>query len=291
VAAAAAQVVRNGAQSRLTSRIGHFGATQVRFVFGLPFAILFLLVAAWLHGSPMPWVGREALAWSALGGLCQIGATALMLAVMHQRAFGVSYAYIKTEPVIVALLGVSILGDRLPVAGWIAIAIVTLGVIVTTVTPSQMSKLLLERKMIVMGIAAGGLFGISAIAFRAAIGELPDGGFVIRSLTILVISLSIQTIVLGMWLAAFDRAAFVDSLREWQHSVGAGFLGALASACWFSAFALTPAANVRTLGLIEIPMAALLSGKLTGARSSGHELAGLALVMIGVALLLWTVAA
>src|SRR5437868_3917449 len=40
--AAALQVVRNGAQANLTGKIGTLGATQVRFVFGLPFALLFL---------------------------------------------------------------------------------------------------------------------------------------------------------------------------------------------------------------------------------------------------------
>ena len=72
-----------------------------------------------------------------------------------------------------------------------------------------------------------------------------------------------------------DRAAFTDSLKVWRTSLGAGFLGAFASACWFAAFALTPAANVRTLGLIEMPLAALFAGRLTGKTTSGHELAGL----------------
>ena len=43
--------------------------------------------------------------------------------------------------------------------------------------------------------------------------------------------------------------------------------------------------------LVEMPMAALLSGRLTGRRMAAHELAGLALVMLGVGLLLWSVAA
>jgi uncharacterized membrane protein len=54
----------------------------------------------------------------------------------------------------------------------------------------------------------------------------------------------------------------------------------------FCALSLTPAANVRTLALIEMPLAALLSGKLTGKKMAGHELAGLTLVAIGMLMLL-----
>ena len=56
-------------------------------------------------------------------------------------------------------------------------------------------------------------------------------------------------------------------------------------------FSLTPAANVRTLALIELPMVALFSGRLTGQKMARHELAGLGVVMAGVALLLYAHAA
>ena len=106
IAAASAQVFRNGAQAGLTKTIGTLGATQVRFIFGLPFALLFLLAALGLTGQSLPGITVLSLNWATLGAVCQVLGTALMLVVMNQRAFGVAYAYIKTEPVIVALLGV-----------------------------------------------------------------------------------------------------------------------------------------------------------------------------------------
>jgi drug/metabolite transporter (DMT)-like permease len=257
----------------------------VRFLFGLPFALLFLCAALLLSGAGVPAVPPSALATTALGGVSQIAATALMLAVMQQRAFVVAYAYIKTEPAIVGLLGVVFLGETIGPFGWAAVAVVTLGVLVASVDPRRIGLLLRERGMIAAGLASGGLFGLSAIAFRAAIGGL-QGGFVVRSLTILVISLVIQTMLLGTWLLVRDRAALWGSIRHWRSSIGAGFLGALASAAWFCAFALAPAVHVRTLGLVEMPIAALLSGRVTGRRMARHELAGMGLVMIGVAMLI-----
>ena len=291
IAAASAQVFRNGAQAGLTKTIGMLGATQVRFVFGLPFALLFLLAALWLTGEPLPGLTPVALGWAALGAVCQILGTALMLVVMNQRAFGVAYAYIKTEPVIVALLGVVLLGDHLGPLAWLAAGVVTAGVLVASVKPREYRNLLKEGRMIAAGVGAGGLFGLSAIAFRGGIGALEGGDFLIRALTVLAISLTIQAGLLGLWLVARDREAFTGSLRVWRVSLGAGFLGAFASACWFTAFALTPAANVRTLGLIEMPLAALLAGRLTGKATSRHELAGLLIVMAGLGVLLASLAA
>lgn len=285
IAAASAQVFRNGAQAGLTKTIGMLGATQVRFIFGLPFALLFLLAGLTITGQTLPELTRPALGWAALGAVCQIMGTALMLLVMHQRAFGVAYAYIKTEPVLVAVLGVILLGDHLSALAWAAVGVVTVGVLVASVMPGEYRNLLKEGRMIAAGVGAGALFGLSAIAFRGGIGALEGGDFLIRALTVLAISLTIQAGLLGLWLAARDRAAFTGSLKVWRTSLGAGFLGAFASACWFTAFALTPAANVRTLGLIEMPLAALLAGRLTGKAVSRHEVIGLTVVMAGVGLL------
>jgi drug/metabolite transporter (DMT)-like permease len=287
IAAATAQVFRNGAQANLTGKIGTLGATQVRFIFGLPFAVLFLATALAAMGASLPPIGRQALGWCALGALCQIAATALMLVVMQARAFGVAYAYIKTEPVIVALLGVVLLGDILSGLSWLAIGVVTAGVLLASTKPSDARLLLKEGRLIFLGTLGGGLFGLSAIAFRAAIEAVPQGDFVIRSLTMLVVSLAIQSGVLGLWLALRDRQAFLGSVREWRASMGAGFLGAAASSGWFIAFSLTAAANVRTLALIEMPLAAVVSRRISGKAMARHEWAGMAAILIGLALLLY----
>jgi len=209
-----------------------------------------------------------------------------MLVAMNARGFGIAYAYIKTEPVIVALLGVLLLGDLPTALGWVAIVVVTFGVILAATPPGQFGRLLEDLRPAGIGIMSGAFFGLSAIAFRGSIEALASGSFLMRSMLMLAISLGVQTLLLGLWLALCDRAAFAGSLREWRASIGAGFLGALASAGWFLSFSLTSAANVRTLGLIEMPLAALLSKRVTGKALATHEWVGFALVTGGVALLL-----
>lgn len=291
IVAAAGQVLRNGAQASLTQKIGTLGATQVRFVFGLPFVLLFLWIWLSVTGSGLPALNLSAMGWVFLGAIAQIAATAFMLSVMRDRAFGVAYAYIKTEPVSVALLGLVFLGDRLSALAWLAVVIVTIGVVLASAKPNDLGKLVGEMRPMLVGSLGGALFGLSSMAFRAAILALDEGGFVLRSLTMLAVNLSIQTALLGAWLAMRDREAFYGSMREWRTSFGAGFLGAAASAGWFIAFSLTPAANVRTLGLIEMPIVALVSRKVSGRWLAPNEWFGLALITGGVALLLASLAA
>ena len=95
----------------LTAELGTAGATHVRFLFGFPFALVFLAVVVLAVGQALPHPPSVYWPWVILGALAQIAATALMLAAMNDRSFVVVYAYIKTEPVQAALFGLVFLGD------------------------------------------------------------------------------------------------------------------------------------------------------------------------------------
>jgi len=284
--AALAQVGRNGLQAGLVDEIGTLGATQVRFIFGLPFALLILAAGRGLLGEGAPAFTDAATGYVLLGAVAQIAATALMLMAMARRSFGVAYAYIKTEPILVALFGLALLGDRLAAIGWAGIVIATGGILLVSIDPRNWRALVTEWRPMALGIAAGGGFGLSAVAFRGAITALKGGSAFNHALTIMAASLAIQSVLLGAWLLAFDRRAFIGSLRVWRQSLGAGFLGALATAAWFVAFSLTAAANVRTLALAEMPAAALVSRWVSGRALGPREWAGLLLAMGGIALMM-----
>ena len=284
--AGTAQVLRNGLQARLTREIGTLGATQVRFIYGLPFALLFWLAAWWFSGGPLPHFTGAATAYALLGAVTQIAATALMLVAMSQRSFGVAYAYIKTEPVLVALFGVLLLGEHLSLLAWLGIVLATGGILLVSVDPRTWRTLLTEWQPMAVGIASGAFFGLASVAFRGAIVGLEGGGFLLRALTVMVCVLVVQCLMLGTWLALRDRKAFTGSLRIWRESLGAGFLGALATACWNTALSLTPAAHVRTLGLIEMPVAGWFNHHVSGKRLSLREWTGTLIVMGGIALLM-----
>ena len=108
----------------------------------------------------------------------------------------------------------------------------------------------------------------------------------VAALLILALTLALQTLALGLWLAVRDRPALTGSLRAFAPSLAAGFLGALASAGWFTGFALTTAANVRTLALVEVIFALLVARLAFGQRASPRQLAGIGILLLGVVLLL-----
>lgn len=278
--AAVAQTGRNAAQAGLTARVGTTGATAVRFVFGLPFAAVMLL-ALWPF-MELPIIGPGTLAFAGLGAAAQIAATAFMLLTMRGQSFGVATALMKTEPVTLALIGALVLAEPLGPARMGAIGVATLGVVLASGASWTQAGL----RPILNGIAAGALFGISAIGFRGALLALPEGGYFARALTVLVLTLAMQSVAMLAWLSAFDRAALRGITVEWRMSLAAGALGAMASLFWFVGFALTPAANVRTLALVEVVFAQIVSGRLFREATQRLQLAGMALIVIGVGWLL-----
>ncbi len=71
----------------------------------------------------------------------------------------------------------------------------------------------------------------------------------------------------------------------WRISAAAGTAGALASIGWFTAYALTSAANVRTLGMVEVVFSYVVSRRLMQEKVSRAEQGGLLLVLAGLAAL------
>lgn len=284
--AASAQTVRNVMQRTLTDAIGVVGATQVRFVFGFPFALLFLGLACLISAAPPPAMNGSALAWCLGGAVAQILATGLMLATMKERSFAVTTAYTKTEPVQAAVFAALVLGDPLSPLKFGAVLVATLGVLLISFKPGQ-SLLGGGLRPLLLGVLAGGFFALAAVGFRGSILALDSGSFFLRASTILVWGLGLQALILIVYLGLLDRKALVSSFTVWRSSLTAGFLGALASQFWFIGFALTAVANVRTLALVEVFLAQILSRKLFAEAVSGRESLGMLLIMAGVACILY----
>lgn len=288
ILAAALQTGRNAVQRGLTDELGTLGATQVRFVFGLPFACLFFLLAWSLGDIGWPSLSWSFLAFVLLGALAQITATALMLAAMQMRDFVVVTVWTKTEPVQIALFGLIVLGEALRLDTLLAICLATFGVVWMAWRPiGQTAGQKLSMRPILLGLAAAAGFAVAAVGFRGAILELPEGNFLVRASWTLVCGLVIQASVLAAWLIWRSPEVWRRCIRAWRISIWGGFLGAAASQAWFIGFALTTAANVRTLALVEVFFAQMVSRKLFHGKTTRQEKIGMALIIIGVGWLLW----
>jgi len=283
--AAAAQTARNAMQRSLTAKIGTIGATQVRFLFGFPFSLVFLTLVSKGTGVSVPLPDLSFLGFALGGAVAQIFATVLMLMAMKERSFAVTIAYTKTEPVQVAIFGVLVLGDALSALGASAIVVATLGVMLMAIKAGE--KLTSGGlRPVIYGVAAGAFFAIAAVFFRGGIIGIGQQPFALRASTMLVWSLGIQSLLLLVYMVAFDRKAIMGSLRAWKESLFAGFMGAFASQFWFIGFSLTSAAHVRTLGLVEMIFAQIVTRGILSESTTSREWAGMALVLGGVGALL-----
>jgi drug/metabolite transporter (DMT)-like permease len=283
VIAAFAQTLRNAMQRELTQSLGTVGATHVRFLFGFPFVFLFLAGVLVATGSPLPRPGWSFWPWAIDGAVAQVAATALMLAATGERSFVVTIAYLKTEPIQVAIFGLLFLGDAVSWPMMTAIVVATAGVVIMSTKPGGMIG---GIRPTLIGLASGGAFALSAIGFRGAILslELPD--YVMAATFTLAIGIAMQAVVLSLYLYLRQPFVLHAIAVAWRRSMFAGFMGALASQFWFLAFALATAASVRTLALIEVLFAQIISRVMFGHQTSAREAVGMALVVGGVVLLL-----
>jgi drug/metabolite transporter (DMT)-like permease len=293
VIAAFFQTLRNAMQRELTTSLGTVGATHVRFLFGVPFAVVFLLGLVLGTNVPLPRPGWAFWPWVLDGAFAQVAATALMLVAMGERSFVVTIAYIKTEPIQVAIFGLVFLGDIVTWPMMIAILVATAGVIVM----STSSLPLLTRggggerraggaRPTLLGLASGGMFALSAIGFRGAILDLRLPNYIMAATFTLVIGLIMQAVVLSLYLWLRQPSVLIAIARAWRPSLFAGFTGAVASQFWFLAFALATAASVRTLALVEVLFAQLIARFAFGQKTARRETVGMVLVVCGVVLLI-----
>jgi drug/metabolite transporter (DMT)-like permease len=283
-----AQTLRNAAQRHLVGELGTMGATLVRFLFGLPFAAVYCGVVLALSDSSLPDISPAFLGWVTEGGVCQIGATALLLLVMRARNFAVGVAYSKTELVQVAVFGAVFLSDPTSPATVCAIAIGTIGVLMLSpIDPARRLRSLTQgwtSRTALLGVGSGAGFALAAVGYRGAALELDDTTYSLAAAYTLVWAMAIQVLVLGGWLLWRNAAVFGALVQAWRPSLGAGFMGAAASVGWFTAMAIEPVAHVRTLGLVELLFSFAIARRFFSERLLAAELAGVALLSVSLVL-------
>jgi drug/metabolite transporter (DMT)-like permease len=281
VAAAAFQVARNAAQRSLLTAAGPWGATLVRFLFGLPFSLLFSSIALLLAPSHLQ-VTPTTLAWAALGGAMQLGATAALLTAMHRSSFALGTAFQQSGLPFAAILGLLFFGDHLSAAGWSGVLLASAGLLVLS-WPRD-GEATRDWSAAALGTLSGFCFAVSANAFRQSALALDPAHPIPAALVTVAIVQAMQSAGLTLWLALRDLRSLRAALGAWRVSLGAGLFGALASAGWFVALALSPAGPVRAVGVVEMPMAALAGRRLFAERVTLRQWLAGGVTALGVVL-------
>jgi drug/metabolite transporter (DMT)-like permease len=279
-AAAPLQVARNALQRGLIGDAGPWGATLVRFLFGLPFSIsIFAVVALFTHGA-QPHFGWPFFAAILIGATAQVGATAALLLAMHRSGFAVATFMQQSSLPLGAVVGLVLFHDALGGAKWAGIAATTLGLGVLSWPKAEDAK----------GATLGSLFGLaSGLAFAFALNGYRQAGLALEpkhpifaATAGVVVAQTYQTLLLGSALAVWRPGALRAVVASWRQSLGAGFCGAAASACWFAALAMAPAGPVRAVGVLEAPIAAAAGRRLFKEKLTLRQIAGGVLTGVGV---------
>jgi drug/metabolite transporter (DMT)-like permease len=280
-AAAPLQVARNALQRGLVGEAGPWGATLVRFLFGLPFSIAMFAVVALLtptaHAEPSLRFAGAVIA----GALAQMAATGFLLLAMHRSGFAVATVMQQSSLPLGALFGL-VFGDQLAAQAWIGVAVATLGLAILSWPKRADVKGSLAGAA--LGLGSGAAFAIALNGYRQAGLSLDTAHPIYSALAGVVVAQTFQTLFLGTLLAVLRPQALKAVATSWRASLGAGFFGSAASACWFGALALAPAGPVRAVGVIEAPIAAAVGRRLFKERLSARQWIGGTLATLGVVL-------
>ncbi len=285
VAAAFLQNARSALQKHLRSRLDTVGATYVRFVYAVPFALLWVAVLLVMGGQPLPLPDSTFLIFAGIAGLSQILATLFLVALFSLRTFAAGTAYSKTETVQAAIIGLLILGDPLSVGSLTGIVISLAGVLVLSIARAATGVREFSGRAIPIGLASGALFALTAVSVRAASLSLGGDGYLMQAAFTLLIVTAWQTVIMTAWLIARQRQVLAEAFRSWRVSGLVGLTGMLASACWFTAMTIENAAYVRALGQVELVFTFVASLVIFRERTSVAEFTGILAIVAGILLL------
>jgi drug/metabolite transporter (DMT)-like permease len=289
VTAALFQCWRTAMQQKLRHLLSVNGAGFVRFLYGAPAALVFLLAALAISRNGLPVPTPTMLAYAAGGGLFQILATNLLIMAFGFRNFAVGTAYSKTDTAQSAIVALIVLNEALRPFAWAGIALGLAGVL----TLSLAGKGLRFRALLAAtaqpaarcGLGAGFFFALTTVLIKLATHSVATPSVFVRALFVLFITNALQTLMQGLYLAWREPDELRKAMTTWRSSAWVGILSAAGSACWFTGFAMTDVALVRAVGQVEVVFTLLFSRFYLKERLRRGDVAGLLLVVAGVLLI------
>ena len=280
--AAFLQNVRSLLQKRLTGDLSVNGATYVRFIYALPFAWVYAL---WMWEGQLGEINVSFFLYVLTGAVAQIVATACLLASFTTGNFALGTAYSKTEAAQAALFGLAVLGDTIDQWVIAGISLSLAGVILMS-GQFRWQDLFRPNRAMWLGLAAGTAFAISIVGFRGASLALQEGAFAQRAALTVVASVTLQSLIMGVFLRLREPGQMAKVLASWRVAVWVGATGMAASAGWFTAVTLKNAGVVRAVGQVELLFTVITSVWLLRERLRLRDVAGMILVLGGIWLLI-----
>ncbi len=283
--AAFMQAWRNAFQKQLSSTVDVWGVTLARFIFALPFAVIYLFslyyfkpVESTIHFTPKLWV------FIVIAGSSQILATALMVQLFKQKNYAIGVGLAKSEAILAAMIGVAFLSDHLSFLAWAGVALGGYAVFLLS-KGQQMAGF--SAKTLAIGIGSGLSFAITSLLVREASLELTTLPTLHRAAWVLLLVISFQCISMLLYLSLFSRRTLIAMWQRLGLTFKVSVCSFMASLGWFSAMSMMSVPVVKTLGQIEILFSMLISAYFFKDKLAKAEHWGLVLVVIAAILVIW----
>jgi drug/metabolite transporter (DMT)-like permease len=287
--AAFSQNIRGALQKHLTGKLSTGGATQARFFYALPFALLYVIALRFGAGYTLPQPNAEFFFYAVSGALAQIFGAATLVALYSHRNFFVGTAFSKTESIQAAVLGLVVLGDGVSAGALIGICLGLTGMVIISGARHHAGALQilgsLTTRPALLGVCAGLGFGVSAVCFRGASLSL-QGGYVIQAAFTLLVVLTLQATVVALYLRTKEPGQMSALVANWRVAAVVGLAGMIASVGWFTAMTLQNAGYVRALGQIELVFSFMASVLIFKEKTTRMEFVGIAVIVLGILILL-----
>ncbi|MBL4680560.1 MAG: DMT family transporter [Pseudomonadales bacterium] len=288
--AALMQAVRTAGQKYLSQEISPLATTLVRYLYGLPFALIWLGILGQYTGFVFPEINLIFLLSGFAAGLLQIVATVLLIRLFTLRNFAIGTTYAKSEVLLTATIGFVFFSEKITwFASFAMIICVTGLVVITIVRVGGMTGL--RSKSAIYGLGSGLCFALTSLFLRQASLslEIPERGDFANMLTAsmtLLYMVTLQTVVTTVLVVKMQPGELSRVFKAWRPALFVGFTGVVGSIGWFTAMTLEMASYVKTLGQVEFIMTLLIAVFYFHERPSMKELSGMVLILAGGMMLL-----
>ncbi|MEM0515630.1 DMT family transporter [Pseudoalteromonas sp. YIC-827] len=245
--AAFSQSWRNALQSKLSQHTASLAVTLARFILAGPIAALYLAGLYQFEPAPALKPSGVFIFYVIGAAVMQIIATALMVRLFKMNNYAVGAGLAKSEALVAAILGMLFFGSALSLLGWLGVILGAVAVILLS-GPSIRG---LNFKTVALGLACGTSFALTSLWVREA--SLSSGlVFPHSAAWVLLLVISLQTILLLIYLGIKDRVALLSLWRHKGLTLWISLTSCIGSIGWFSAMSLQHVAYVKTLGQVEI---------------------------------------
>jgi drug/metabolite transporter (DMT)-like permease len=283
--AAFMQSIRTAGQKKISIYLSPMATTLVRYMFGAPFAVVYLLIV--IPDNPMGVIfasvnNAQFFKYASLASVAQILATFWLVKVMSSRNFAVATIFSKTDAIQTAVLGVVFFSAFLSWLGWLAVTLGAVGIVIISFPGAGNRP---ELKSVCYGMLSGLGFAFAALWLRQASLSL-DYTFIENAAITLIYMVSVQTVICLICVVIKERHQ-IFLLKE--HIPLAMFVGATStfgSIGWYTAMTYENAALVRSLGQVELVFAVMISYIFFNEKISTREFFGISAIVSSVIILL-----